>query len=276
MNRLKFLLENPFFIIKYPIFIFKYFKEPHSIIIKHLKKEEIQTVKMRNGGTFNSFGYGSITLSLYRIWGEFEYGIKPIDVAKYEIVIDIGAHIGLFSVFLGLLNPRCQIFSFEMDANNFKNLKKNIDTCNVKNVIPFNNAVSSKSQLINYYNDSSSSSDFSIKKISFSGKRPWLKRNLNPTGKVKSITLNEIIEKNNIDCIDFLKIDCEGAEHEIIYSTTEKNLKKIKRMGGEYHEFDSDKIHYKIDDLFKYLSKYGYLKKIEISDGIGLIQYRQK
>lgn len=225
-NRLSFILKKPLFVIKYIIFIFKYFKDPFSIISKHLHRKEIQSVMLSNGRTFNSFGYGSTTMSLYRIWGDYEYGIKPKDVVNFKTVIDIGAHIGLFSVFLGYLNPECKILSFEMDENNYNNLKKNIKNCDVKNIIPFNCAVSKKSEVIDYYSGRGSS-EFSIKKISFSDKKPSIDENKESVNQINSITLNDIIKNNNLDSIDFLKIDCEGAEYEIIYSTSEKNIKKM-------------------------------------------------
>ncbi|MEN6552043.1 MAG: FkbM family methyltransferase [Methanobacterium sp.] len=275
-NKLTFILKKPFFVIRYIIFIFKYFNDPFSILLKHLHGKEIQSVILRNGKTFNSYGYGSTALSLYRIWGDYEYGIKPKDVANFNTVIDIGAHIGLFSVFLGYLNPECKILSFEMDENNYKNLKKNIKNCNVKNVFPFNCAVSEKSELINYYSGRGSS-EFSIKKISFSDEKPLIDENKKNVDQIKSVTLNDIIEKNNLNCIDFLKIDCEGAEYEIIFSINEDNMKKIKQMGGEYHEFISTTGNeYKVNDLTRHLSDYGNVKIIPMQEGIGLIQYTKK
>lgn len=265
-------------IIKYCIFIVKYFEHPLTILKMQIKKQKVQVAKLRKGGTFNTFGYGDVGSGLYRIWRDYEYGIRPKDVKKYRVVIDIGAHIGLFSVFCGMLNPQCKIFCFELSKDNFEKLKQNIKNCEVKNVIPFNLAVAGKSQVINYY-PGRDCSEFSITKISYKDEdlrrpdgKPTVEEGLNPIGEVKSITLNEIIEENNIDSVDFLKLDCEGAEFEILYATTEKNLKKIKMIGGEYHEHKK----YTADDLIAYLSWFGDLKKIETGGGVGLIHYTRK
>jgi hypothetical protein len=50
----------------------------------------------------------------------------------------------------------------------------------------------------------------------------------------KSINLNNYIKNNNIEKIDYLKIDCEGAEYEIL-----ENLPKkcAKQLSVEYHDF---------------------------------------
>ena len=259
-------------IIKYCIFVVKYFEHPLTILKAQIEKQKVQMVKLRKGGAFDTFGYGDASWGLYRIWGDCEYGIRPKDIKKYRVVIDIGAHIGLFSVFCGVLNQQCKIFCFEIDKDNFEKLKQNIKNCKVKNVIAFNLAVTDKSGVIDYY-PGRDCSEFSTTRISFSNNRkPIVDEGLNPVGRCKSITLNEIIEQNNIDSIDFLKLDCEGAEFEILYATTEKNLKKIDKIGGEYHEYGK----YRVDNLIAYLSKLGDVKKIELQRGIGLIHYTKK
>jgi FkbM family methyltransferase len=259
-------------IIKYCIFLVKYFEHPLTILKVQVKKQKVQVAKLRKGGTFNTFGYGDVSWGLYRIWGDYEYGIRPKDIKKYRTVIDIGAHIGLFSVFCAVLNPQCKIFCFEIDKDNFEKLEQNIKNCKVKNVIPFNLAVTDKAGVIDYY-PGGDCSEFSTTQISFSNNRkPIVDEGLNPVGRGKSITLNEVFEKNNIDSVDFLKLDCEGAEFEILYATTEKNLKKINKIGGEYHEYGK----YTVDDLIAYFSKFGDVKKIETVEGIGLIHYTRK
>ena len=259
-------------IIKYCIFIVKYFEHPLTILKKQVMKQKVQVAKLRGGGTFNTFGYGDVSWGLYRIWGKYEYGIRPKDVKKYRTVIDIGAHVGLFSVFCGMLNPQCKIFCFEIAKDNFEKLEQNIKNCKVKNVIPFCLAVTDKSEVIDYY-PGRDCSEFSTTQISFSNNRKTIvDAGLNPVGRGKSITLNEVIEENNIDSVDFLKLDCEGAEFEILYATTEKNLKKINKIGGEYHEYEK----YTANDLIDHLSKFGNVKKIETVKGIGLMHYTKQ
>jgi FkbM family methyltransferase len=237
----------------------------------YVARKGVRIVELRNGRTFNSFGCGDAGLELYRIWGDYEYGVRPKDVKKYRIVIDIGAHIGLFSVFLAVVNPDCKVLCYEIDRNNLEKLKQNTRNCGVTNVVPFNLAVTDKSDVIDYF-PGRDSSEFSTTKISFSGDRPIVEERLKTIGKVRSVTLNEIIRQNNLPFVDFLKLDCEGAEFEILYATTRENLRRINKMGGEYHEHGK----YTANDLIAYLSKFGFLKKMETRQGIGLIQYTKR
>src|SRR5437016_4927661 len=95
--------------LKYSVFVFRYFKHPIRILHMYIRKRKNTLVELRNGGKFDSFGYGDAGLGLYRIWGACEYGIRPKDAKRFQIVIDIGAHIGFFSVLLGVLNPKCLV-----------------------------------------------------------------------------------------------------------------------------------------------------------------------
>lgn len=80
---------------------------------------------------------------------------------------------------------------------------------------------------------------------------------------IKCITLKEFMQKKNIKKIDLLKMDCEGAEYEIIESLSLEDLFKIKRIVMEVHhlEYDPSKNHIWLKD---YLKKRGY----EVSEKI--------
>ena len=47
--------------------------------------------------------------------------------------------------------------------------------------------------------------------------------------------MTEILNSNQIEACDFLKIDCEGAEYEILQGTPKTFFKRIRRIAMEYH-----------------------------------------
>jgi FkbM family methyltransferase len=61
------------------------------------------------------------------------------------------------------------------------------------------------------------------------------------TIKVKAITLQQIIESNNLESVDLLKLDCEGSEYPIIYETPKYVWDKVKMVFMEDHPLDKDK-----------------------------------
>ena len=66
--------------------------------------------------------------------------------------------------------------------------------------------------------------------------------------------------------IDFLKLDCEGGEYEILFGCSEETLKKIKKISIEYHNIDKKR---NSEVLKAFLLIKGY--KIEVDEVWGYI-----
>ena len=71
----------------------------------------------------------------------------------------------------------------------------------------------------------------------------------------------DIIEDRGIDRIDFLKLDVEGAEYDILLNCPDEMLTKVRRIVMEYHEFDADKRNH--EDLVKRLNSQGFTVTVE-------------
>ncbi|MDP3725175.1 MAG: FkbM family methyltransferase [Nanoarchaeota archaeon] len=54
---------------------------------------------------------------------------------------------------------------------------------------------------------------------------------------VLGINFNDFMRENAISSIDLLKVDIEGAEIDVFETITDENLKKIKQMTIEFHDF---------------------------------------
>jgi len=179
------------------------------------------------------------------------YGFKNIDFKEGDIVIDIGANIGIVSVYLAKKYPFLKIYSFEPFPANYRLLLKNIKINNIPDGIihPFNEAITKDGRNIvmsasNYLNSGSFSINFK-------------EHNLEGNNIVHSATLDSIIEtvlaENKQEHIRLLKMDCELSEYEILKNTKIENLRKISFLSGEFHEkkgFDNP------DELESYVKKY--------------------
>ena len=165
-------------------------------------------------------------MALTNIWMVKEYGIENFNITKNDTVIDIGAHIGLFSLLASQFCKSGKIFSFEPIRENFDLLVENLELNQIKNISPFNKAVSKSITNVDLFlhNDQSAHSIISksIKTIS-----------------VQSTSLQSIFDENNITSCKLLKLDCEGAEYEIIDSLPTKYFERIKNIVIEYHLADS-------------------------------------
>ena len=149
--------------------------------------------------------------------------------------IDIGANCGVATIILAKQNPLSIIYSFEPDKQLFKILQNNIIKNNLTNVKTFNMAVSKdgvKELTLclhpDYSGGNTTYSDVDAFKSFFNN------RNIN-SYTVECISLDKFIDANNITEIELLKIDCEGAEYDILYNSVFLKNKCIKNMVGEFH-----------------------------------------
>jgi len=159
---------------------------------------------------------------ILEVFFEKTYAPKGFEIKEGDVVIDIGAHIGVFSLFASLYTKN-KIFSFEPLPENFKLLNENIKLNKKNNIKTFNLAVcgDEKSRYI-FYDESNTGGHSLFKK----GSRKI---------KIKCIKLENIFKKLKIERCNFLKIDCEGCEYEILTKADKEVFKKIDKIVMETH-----------------------------------------
>lgn len=144
-----------------------------------------------------------------------------------KTVVDIGANIGTFTLFSQYIWPNSTVFAYEPSPLNYKYLEKNIGDKFKKKINIFNLAVSN-----------STGSDAFFVKANNVGHSFYKEINTTQEEEATSVVVNTISLANVIEQagghIDFLKIDCEGAEWRIL-PEQEHLLKKIGYIAMEYH-----------------------------------------
>lgn len=163
-------------------------------------------------------------------------------------VIDIGGHLGFFSLMASALRTTLPIYCFEPHAENFELLKKNLKDNGARNVIPKQVAVSDTVGEVEL-------------QLSHEDLNHSLVSAIEPTGqtqKVQSTTLEKIFEKNSIQHCGLLKLDCEGSEYDILHSTPKTVFGKIQAIFLEYHEWSEKGL---ADALKIHLEKLGFKVK---------------
>ena len=60
--------------------------------------------------------------------------------------------------------------------------------------------------------------------------------------RVDCITLEDVFRENEIDTCDFCKIDCEGAEFDILLNAAPDILQRVNVFSIEFHEFGGHKV----------------------------------
>ena len=227
--------------------------------LKMFKGKEI-IFKLRNGISFKArLGKRGDSSIINEIWIVKPYFRHLDSIKNNSIIIDIGAHIGIFSVFAVKQAKNVLVYSYEPCPENFVFLKENIKLNNFKrNIKPFEIGVCGKA---GHY-DLLINNDYMQLATMFFQKNWRNKKMIN----ISCTTLKDIFKYNNINKCNFLKIDCEGTEYEILYNTPEEYLKRIETIVAELH------FKNKNNQLKKYLKEIGFKVIIDEIDG-GYILY---
>ncbi|WP_446897224.1 FkbM family methyltransferase [Clostridium sp. LBM24168] len=146
--------------------------------------------------------------------GNYEYG--DVTLNENDIVFDCGANIGLFSAVSAF--KKCRVYAFEPFPKTQNYLKEMIDLYPGQIYI-------SKYALSNYIGYS----NFNILS-DYIGGNSMLDIELNSKDyviKVETITIDKFIEENNIEKLDFIKADIEGAERYMLMGAR-KSIKEFK------------------------------------------------
>lgn len=122
-----------------------------------------------------------------------------------SIFIDIGANIGLYTLFASkIINKNGQIISFEPFSENFKSLAKNVSLNRVSNVSLEKMAIGEKDGVIKLYYDENEKNSGMVSTISLEK---------GAQEEVKLISLDSYLKNESFTKIDLIKIDIEGFEH---------------------------------------------------------------
>ena len=226
------------YLIKSQSFEFAKNIEDKSYRISSLNWNNIK-VRYRTGSSDMVLIYEILLKSKYKKEYYFPEGLKPM------VIFDIGGNIGITAIYLASLFPNAIIYSFEPLKENFEILKLNASQ--FKNIKVFNFGLGAENGSFKVYlsDDHENFGGASF----YSEVEGSLSKSFSEC-EVKNV--NDVIDHHDINSIDLIKIDTEGAEYDILTSINHKFLKKTTWITGELHgnrDFE----------LLNYLSNMGFL-----------------
>ena len=182
------------------------------------------------------------------------------------IVVDLGACRGEFVDEMNRLFKIKKAILVEANPTNFKKLKSE------ENYILYNRAISDKSeQIIDFYEDEKSPYNGSKFFNYFNGVKH----------QIQTITLDDIIEENNLSYIDILKVDIEGSEYDIMPNISDDVYSKIKQITIEFHDFIDVDLKIKTQNIINKLELLGFsriskpIKYMNDSDNYDVLFYKK-
>lgn len=153
-----------------------------------------------------------------------------------EIVVDIGANVGSFTVLAARFAAK--VIALEPLPDNFKQLQRNIEFNSLHNVSQLNVAISDTDGELEIFGVGACVTAIRNEKHTDSTT-------------VKAITMQTLMDEYSLTCIDFLKMDCEGSEFDVFLNSPPEILRRIKSLNLEFHNISDSKNDRVLVEFFK-------------------------
>ena len=208
--------------INWPEYLFDYLLRRHP----RFRKTKPAIYRMRAGGRLvdNS---GTLAGTMAVVFVREEYG-RP---DQFKTILDVGANIGCFAVYAAQRCPGARIICYEPEPRNFDSLVRNLrinELADRVSAFPYAVASGDRQRELAVTQESLRNSFHIVP-------RDARRETVNCT------TLSEILEIQKLDAVDLLKMNCEGAEHEILEGCASADLKRITNIRLEYHNLRNPK-----------------------------------
>ena len=224
--------KNP--LVAKTFYYLKSYCKPKSIII--------------NGDVIYLDKFDSLNLSINPDYEKREMDYISPYIKKTDIIVDIGANIGYYTLFFARLAPEGMVHCFEPDTTNFELLTMNIYSNKHKNILAENRALS----------DKNGTTHLILNKLNTGGHRIT---NEKTAISVPMLRLDDYIQK-----VDFIKLDVEGAETMVIHGMQRLIKNNNLKMLVEYNEMAMKNFNVNPKEFIRLLAKDFTI--IDVSNGL--------
>lgn len=177
-----------------------------------------------------------------------DYEHQSVQIQDGWTIIDIGAALGDFAIHAARKTPSGRVYAYEPAHDSFQLLQRNIMRNQTHNVETFPYAVNGTGDPMVL--DTGEGNLALYKTISANGSEH------EKNGKVDAVTLDQVFSLLKLNHCDFLKIDCEGGEYDLLFHTSDSTLLKLRHICLEYHEGVTEFTHH---DLVQFFENKGFM-----------------
>ena len=166
------------------------------------------------------------------------YRLRKRVFAPSPVIVDIGAHIGSFTVFAKQLHPDATIVAVEMDDENHALLVEN--TAGLPGVTIVHAAMVGATAPLGYCRGKTNSGGTHVTWVKYPDTLPL----------PETLTLAQLAARFGLEHVDLLKLDCEGCEHTILrQAVSDGSIERVKCIVAEYHAFFDETLAGLLDTL---------------------------
>lgn len=205
-HKLKDKLQLLKYFLNLPIFVYKAIRENKNFRdIENDYKILSNPITIKN--KYGIFYCSNNMHTVYVVVQEYEKQMQKYFNLREGVFIDIGAHIGKYSIQLAnKLGKKGHVFAFEPEESNFQFLKKNIELNVINNVEAYKKGLYSTEMETTLFVSGAGEMYQSI----YNRDEGWSEQTIQLT------TLDHFVKENKISRIDLIKIDTERTEFEVL------------------------------------------------------------
>lgn len=178
----------------------------------------------------------------FQIFGEMQYQWHDMEHIHPLTIVDAGSNVGFSALFFAQKFPQAKIYCIEPDPDNYSQLLKN--TTNYENIRTHQAALWPIDEMLNLNNNHQESASIRVERTN--------------SANVEGISIPKLMQQYQIDKIDILKIDIEGAEKELFSNQPADWLSKVDIILIELHDMYIDgtsraffhAIHDRLDKMY--------------------------
>ena len=147
-------------------------------------------------------------------------------------ILDVGAHKGYFSLFAAMHTaPDSRIIALEPYEVNYQAIVANLKANSITTVTAVKAGLAAESGTAELFLSRSCNHSVLSQYPKIIGNNEK-----HQSVMINVYSLKSLLDRYRIDCIDFMKLDCEGGEYSILFETDSETLSRIRTLSMEFHD----------------------------------------
>lgn len=188
------------------------------------------TLRLKDGLSIELRPHSGDWWALYEIMLRRDYSRSGQVFRQGSTVVDVGANIGCFSLLAAqAVGQSGRVIAIEPEENTFRQLVRNIELNGLRNITPLKAAIGGRERTGTIHVDTNKLFTSLFKEVD--GRLIEGEQQSTPMTTLQNLFRQQAIE----DC-DYLKLDCEGAEYEIIEAMSPELAQRVQQITMEVHD----------------------------------------
>lgn len=227
-----------------------------SVVLFPIRRRFVKArgqINLRNGVSLISPPDEPLLHMFEEIWVNHCYLGDDLKLEPGAAVIDIGAHVGIFALWVATRYPEARVICVEPSARMCDYLTKNLSRNRIESVSILSASCGGQN------GDAILYSRGGVEAMNTLFNRDNYGSHFQPGTRHHVVTLDDVFARFKIDKCALLKLDCEGAEYEILFNAKQETLAKIDIVSMEYHVGLNE---HKPLELERFLESHGFTVEI--------------